>query len=175
VGLGIGVLFLVHSSGKRLSELRQQRADSPYVKPSSAVSVYYETDNARLSNQRGRKSALPCESNRRTSTQAELFSRACLGNRGGPFCDWLVHAVAKSALVVEPAHCVTLDALARLTRVGFAKRARNLKPRFSHAPNVVLPRSHVYTRSKQSLGASPDFSAARPRASYCVRRYFWTR
>ena len=175
MGLGIGVLFPVHSSGKRLSELRQQRADSPYVKPSSAVSVYYETDNARLSNHRGRKSALPVSPTGKLRPKAELFSRACLGNRGGPFCDWFVHAVVQRALVVEPPHFVTFDTKAGLTRVGFAKRARNLKPRFSHAPNVVLPRSHVYTRSKQSLGASPDFSAARPRASYCVRRYFWTR
>lgn len=75
-----------------------------------------------------------------------------LGNRDSPFCDWLVHAVAQRALVVEPAHFVTLDTKAGLTGVGSAKRARNFKPRFSHAPNVVLLRSRVYTRSKQSLG-----------------------
>lgn len=79
--------------------------------------------------------------------KAELFIRACLGNLGGSFGDWLVHAVAKSALGVEPAHFVTLDAKAGLTGVGFAKRARNVKPRFGHAPTLVLPRSHVYTRS----------------------------
>ena len=47
---------------------------------------------------------------------------------------------------------MTFDTKAGLTRIGFAKRTRNLKPRFIHAPNVVLPRAHVYTRSKQSLG-----------------------
>ena len=74
-----------------------------------------------------------------------LFSRKRPGNRGGPFGDWLVHAVAKSSLVVEPTHFVTLDAKAGLTRVGFAKRTRNLKPRFSHAHQrspATVPRLH---------------------------------
>jgi hypothetical protein len=58
---------------------------------------------------------------------------------------------------------VTFDTKAGLTRVGFTKRTRNLKPRFSHASNVVLPRSHVYTRSKQSLGgAATLFSGLSP-------------
>jgi phosphoenolpyruvate carboxylase len=60
---------------------------------------------------------------------------------------------------------MTFNTKAGLTRVGFAKRTRNLKPRFSHTPNVVLPRSHVYTISKQWLGVPPDFLRTRLRAS----------
>jgi CheY-like chemotaxis protein len=59
-------------------------------------------------------------------------------------------------MVVEPAHFVTLDTKAGLTRVGLAKRARNLKPRFIHAPNVALPRSHVYTRSSRTSENQED-------------------
>lgn len=54
----------------------------------------------------------------------------------GTFGDWLVHAAAKRALVVEPGHFVPLDAKAGLTRVGFAKRTRNLKQGLCHALNV---------------------------------------
>jgi hypothetical protein len=61
--------------------------------------------------------------------------RSSLGNRGGTFGDWLVHAVARRALVVEVPHGVTFHALAGLTWVGFAKRTRNInRPQFSHAP-----------------------------------------
>jgi hypothetical protein len=78
--------------------------------------------------------------------------RSSLGNRGG-FDNWLVNEVAQRALVVKVRHGMTFKALAELSRVGFAKRTRNInRPQFSHAPNVIQLRSRVYTRSKPWLG-----------------------